>query len=159
MPPTKPEINFAGKIHTPEIVAEVRMQFGLDADDKLPRLRAAAGSADSLAALLKAFVARTFKLPTALTAPVHTDLAAKYQATAAATLPAPTTAKPGAARSKWTGYHRSKEKTPPARPQPPARPNPPSRDVPSPVNKANPSNPKSTPDQPDLLTPTPDDKG
>ncbi len=30
MPPTKPEINFAGKQPTPELVAEVRRQFGLD---------------------------------------------------------------------------------------------------------------------------------
>ncbi len=30
MPPTKPEINFAGKQPTPELVAEVRKQFGLD---------------------------------------------------------------------------------------------------------------------------------
>jgi len=30
MPPTKPEVNFAGKQPTPELVAEVRRQFGLD---------------------------------------------------------------------------------------------------------------------------------
>lgn len=30
MPPTKPEVNFAGKQPTPELVAEVKKQFGLD---------------------------------------------------------------------------------------------------------------------------------
>jgi len=30
MPPTKPEVNFAGKQPTPELVAQVKQQFGLD---------------------------------------------------------------------------------------------------------------------------------
>src|SRR5437899_11553920 len=30
MPPTKPEVNFAGRQPTPELLAEVKHQFGLD---------------------------------------------------------------------------------------------------------------------------------
>ncbi len=60
-------------------LAVERMQFGLESDDKLPRFRAAAISADTLAALLKAFVARTFKMSNALAAPVRLDLMTAYK--------------------------------------------------------------------------------
>lgn len=60
-------------------LAVERMQFGLEADDKLPRFRAAASAADSLAALLKGFAARTFKVPAALLTPVHSDLVTAYR--------------------------------------------------------------------------------
>src|SRR3989304_2872787 len=30
MPPTRPEVNFAGRQPTPELIAEVKKQFGLD---------------------------------------------------------------------------------------------------------------------------------
>ena len=55
-----------------------RMQFGLKTDDKLKKFRAAAVSAETLAALLKAFVARTFKVSGTLAAPLHSDLIAGY---------------------------------------------------------------------------------
>jgi hypothetical protein len=61
-------------------LAVERLQFGLEADDRLPRFRAAASAADSLAALLKAFTARTFKLPAPLVAPVHSILITTYNA-------------------------------------------------------------------------------
>ena len=57
-----------------------RMQFGLEADDKLKRFRAAAVSAETLAALLKAFVARTSKVSSNLATPVHSDLIGLYTA-------------------------------------------------------------------------------
>ena len=59
-------------------LAVERMQFGLDKDDKLRKFRAAALSADALAALLKAFVARTFRVPKGLSIPVHADLVDAY---------------------------------------------------------------------------------
>jgi hypothetical protein len=107
-------------------LAVERMQFGLEVDDRLARLRAAAGSADSLAALLKAFVARTFKVPNALGANVHADLAVAYKtstghAGAPASAPAGKATPPQQAggRSKWTGgrygYGKSRGKD---RPQP-----------------------------------------
>lgn len=59
-------------------LAVERMQFGLEADDKLQRFRAAASAADTLAALLKAFTARTFKMQATLVAPVHSSLINAY---------------------------------------------------------------------------------
>ena len=59
-------------------LAVERMQFGMDGDNKLRKFRAAAASAETLAALLKAFVARAFKVPSALATPVHADLTGAY---------------------------------------------------------------------------------
>ena len=59
-----------------------RMQFGLDADDALARYKAAAHSAEGLAALVRAFVARTFKVAPKLAAPVRADLVAAYRTSA-----------------------------------------------------------------------------
>ena len=91
------------------------MQFGLEADDKLPRFRAAAASADTLAVLLKAFVARTFRVPSALVAPVRADLIDAYM-TSRATGPAPTSS---SRRSKWSDrYPRDKGMEPRPTPSP-----------------------------------------
>ena len=84
-------------------LAVERMQFGLEADDKLPRFRAAAASADTLAVLLKAFVARTFRVPNALATPVHADLMGAYVTSrTAGPTPAPTSR---SRRSKWSDGH------------------------------------------------------
>jgi hypothetical protein len=149
-------------------LAVERMQFGLDTDDKLTRFRAAAGFADTLAALLKAFVARTFKVSNGLAATVHADLMAAYKSSTAATVapPSPTpaaTTKPpqrSGGRSKWpSGYPRSKGRDPkPTMPDPKAAP------VAStaPTTKPAPTEPNATtptkPDQPDLLTVSPEEK-
>ena len=84
-------------------LAVERMQFGLEADDKLPRFRAAAASADTLSKLLKAFVARTFRAPSALATPVHVDLMGAYMpADAAGLAPASTSVTQAVPqRSKW----------------------------------------------------------
>jgi hypothetical protein len=55
-----------------------RMQFGSPSDDVLLRYKAAANSADGLAALVRAFIARTFKVSPKLAAPVRGDLFAAY---------------------------------------------------------------------------------
>ena len=59
-------------------LAVERMQFGIEGDNRLRKFRAAAASGEALAALLKAFVARAFKVPTALATPVHADLMGAY---------------------------------------------------------------------------------
>src|SRR6266511_539266 len=66
------------------VVAIEREQFGTDADDKLTRLRAAANSGASLAALLKGFVVRAFTVPPGLGDPVHQDFVRAYARVAAA---------------------------------------------------------------------------
>lgn len=62
-----------------------RLQFGVEADDKLPRFRAAAQVADSLAAHVRAFVVRAFSTPKELSAPVRGDLMATYRGSGMAT--------------------------------------------------------------------------
>jgi hypothetical protein len=60
-------------------LAVERMQFGSPNDDALVRFKAAANSAEGLAALVRAFIARTFKVATKLAAPVRGDLIAAYR--------------------------------------------------------------------------------
>lgn len=145
-------------------LAVERMQFGQDGDDKLVRLRAAAGSAESLAALLKAFTARTFKLPNALTTPVRADLAAQYKTVPAngggkRTAPTISTTKPGSQPPKWPGNRGKGKPSMDARPTPPptATVTPQTREHPR--AKPRPEPPSSTPTakQPNFLKPA-DDK-
>jgi hypothetical protein len=148
-------------------LAVERMQFGLDTDDKLVRLRAAAGSADSLAALLKAFAARSFKLPNALIAPVRNDLAARYRGAPAKNggtkhPPVPSDEKTEAQRSKWSGA-RGKGKPPAARDMSPATTD--ASVAPLPARETSPPQPspeaassEPAPKQPSFLAPTADDK-
>lgn len=65
-------------------LATERLQFGADADDKLPRFRAAAQFADTLAAYVRAFTVRAFALPEELCKPVHADLTVAYRAVTSA---------------------------------------------------------------------------
>ena len=59
-------------------LAVERMQFGARRDDQLKRFRAAASAGERLAATLKAFVGRSFKVRGPLAAPIHGDLADAY---------------------------------------------------------------------------------
>lgn len=65
-----------------------RMQFGSPSDDVLLRYKAAANSAEGLAALVRAFIARTFKVSSKLAAPVRGDLIAAYRTPSHAAMPA-----------------------------------------------------------------------
>jgi hypothetical protein len=56
-----------------------RLQFGIEADDKPPRSRAAAQFADSLGTHVRAFVVRAFSVPKELSAPVRRDLIEMYR--------------------------------------------------------------------------------
>ena len=85
-------------------LAVERMQFGLKADDKLPRFLAAATSAETLAALLKAFVVRTFRVPNALAMPVHADLMDAYKPTS----PEPTSKSSSRRSTRSNKYPRDK---------------------------------------------------
>lgn len=127
-------------------LAVERMQFGLEADDKLVRMRAAAASADSLAALLKAFAARSFKLPNTLTAPMRTDLGSRYK-----TAPPADQAKASLGHSRMKGNQRAKWGSGGK-----------AQLQPAPTERGGPKAP-STPDptaekQPNLLTRAPDEK-
>jgi len=137
-------------------LAAERMQFGMEADDKLTRFRAAAGFGDSLAALLKAFVARTFKVSNALAANPHADLAAAYKATVRLTGVSATTAvgnvtahvQDSHGRSTWTrgkygyGVKRGKNQRPSDTPDP--KPAPPAS-----ATKAGEHSSNSAPQEPD----------
>jgi hypothetical protein len=90
-------------------IAVERMQFGLEADDKLPRLRMAAGAGDTLAALLKAFVARAFKVSATLAAPVHAELISAYKGRVTNQSESP--AKAGRQPNSWSVSH-NKDKRP-----------------------------------------------
>jgi hypothetical protein len=69
-------------------LAVERMQFGSESDDVLLRYKAAANSAEGLAALVRAFIARTFKVASKLAAPVRGDLVAAYRTPSNAVTPA-----------------------------------------------------------------------
>jgi hypothetical protein len=72
-------------------LAVERMQFGTESDDALLRYKAAANSAEGLAALVRAFIARTFKVASKLAAPVRGDLIAAYRTPSNAATPAAST--------------------------------------------------------------------
>ena len=138
-------------------LAVERMQFGLETDDKLPRFRAVAASADTLAALLKAFVARTFKVSSTLAKPVHPDLMTAYMpsTTAGPALASTAAAQEASQPSKWqgrskgsAGSYRNKEKKPKATEAPIQAPQDSAGGKSS--SKAVPESQKSA--QPDLLT-------
>lgn len=61
-------------------LAVERMQFGSQSDDVLSRYVATSNSAENLAALVRAFIARTFKVSPKLTAPIRGDLITAYRA-------------------------------------------------------------------------------
>lgn len=75
-------------------LAVERMQFGLSTDDVLVRYKAAANSAEGLAVLIRAFIARTFKVPSKLTGPVRADLIAAYRTRSSTAGTAPISTKP-----------------------------------------------------------------
>jgi len=72
-------------------LAVERMQFGSQSDDVLVRYKAAANSAESLAALVRAFISRTFKVSSNLAAPVRGDLIAAYHISSNSVTPAAST--------------------------------------------------------------------
>ncbi len=105
-----------------------RMQFGLEADDELPRYRAAAVSGDSLAVLLKGFVGRMFRAPNALAMPVREDLMKAYTPSAAVRVPVSTSVGPTVSKrsdlkrgSEYSGRYPPNSGRQPASVQPPVR--------------------------------------
>ncbi len=88
-------------------LAMERLQFGAEADDLLPRFRAAAQFADTLAAHVRAFAVRAFAIPENLVKPPHADLSAVYRgAGAAPAAAAPAGPQAPAARPDRPGFTR-----------------------------------------------------